>query len=118
MEQLPDQGGEISVQSSWEFDPATSPTAVNQFLLNAGFPGPTGAPLEYYVTFGHVNAPIIVPTEAGLASNLPDGKAPVSIVGHFVFNRERLVEFRDLLSTWIEGLPAVRDGSLADPDAR
>jgi len=104
--------GAISFRPAWDLDPRTVPVPVNQILLRVGLPIANGSPSgETYVTFGHLTAPAVLtdPVSQGVEvlGTVDKNRVPVTVVGHFAFTRERLAEFRDLLSAWLDSNPQI-----------
>jgi hypothetical protein len=99
--------GEFQIQAQWVIDPGSIPVTVNQILLQSSVPtASTGRPDGVYVTFGHLNPPMIMdPTDPEQIAAASRGVYPVTSVARVYVSRERLVSFRDAIDSFLNTMP-------------
>lgn len=111
-EPAPDAIPEGSARLQWDLEPTDVIPAVNQFILQRGLPvGDSLAEPAVYIAFGHTVPPTVLGTPedrlAQAKAIAATGVWPVKSYGRFFMTRARAVEFRDLLTnfldTWDEG---------------
>lgn len=90
----------------WRYDAASVPQPVNQFLFQNGVPTRGGAveAEDVVIVLGWANSPVILPNAAGEPEvvGIENNTLPVTVVGQFLMTRERVAEFRDILTSWLE----------------
>jgi hypothetical protein len=102
---------QISIKAQWALDATSVPPVVNQILIQHTMPDRTGRPDGAYVTFGHLNPPVMPD-----GSNVTDGPEtgnlvfPVMPVARFHVSMERLAEFRDHISGFLDDIESALEG--------
>lgn len=98
----------VPMSVKWQLDFSTPPVPTNQLLVQFGPPTGSGSERpEVQLVFGYLASPVVLAGQDGarIVYTPEDGTLPVLPVGNFVLTFDRLVEFRDVLSTWIESEP-------------
>lgn len=85
---------EIQVQAQWALDPSIQSAAANQIMIQDGIPGDDGTASEAYLTFGHVNPPIMDGPPEGT-----DIFLPIFPVARLILSRDRIKQLHALLGT-------------------
>lgn len=94
---------QVTIQAQWILNPADLPATANQILLQPSAPLASGKVDGAYVTIGHLNPPMVNGTPGQLTTELAASTIfPVTPVARFLVSRERLVDFRDAITTYIE----------------
>ncbi|MBD8517068.1 hypothetical protein [Plantibacter sp. CFBP 8804] len=92
---------ELQLPVQWVFDQMSLPVSANQLLLQQG-PPVGDKPFDgYYVMVGHLQPPVI--TAESRPEDFVGQVLPVVPITRFHVSRDRLVEFRDLITTFLDG---------------
>jgi len=110
MSNLPGAGAsaeQITVQAQWILDPSDLPATANQILVQPSAPLASGKSDGAYVTVGHLNPPMVGGAPGPISPEMAAGIVfPVVPVARFLVSRERLADFRDALTAFIDTMDA------------
>lgn len=99
--------GQITVQAQWILNPSDLPATANQILIQPSAPLASGKTDGAYVTVGHLNPPMVDGTPGPINPEMAaDMVFPVVPVARFLVSRERLADFRDALTAFIDTMDA------------
>jgi len=94
---------QVTIQAQWVLNPADVPPTANQILLQPSAPLASGKVDGAYVTIGHLNPPMVNGAPGQLTTEMASSTVfPVTPVARFLVSRERLADFRDAITTYIE----------------
>jgi len=98
---------QITVQAQWVLNPNDLPATANQILVQPSAPLASGKSDGAYVTVGHLNPPMVNGMPGPITPDMTaDMVFPVVPVARFLVSRERLADFRDALTAFIDTMDA------------
>lgn len=111
----------ITFGTQWLWDPTASVQLVNQLVIQPDVPMHDGAAGDQiYLTFGHLNPPLVIGDVADpqVQAQHDGAVLPITPVARLAVTRERLQEFSEVLSDWLQTTGATEPKDQTESEGR